>query len=53
MLAAENLLLSTNKRNTILENEIGPDGAKCISEGLKANSELKTLNIDCKNSATE
>ena len=35
------------KKVTIIGNNIGDDGARMISEGLKSNSTLTTLNLSC------
>ena len=45
-------MFNHKQNNTTLGNDIGPDGAKCISEGLKENSGLRTLDIGCKSSNT-
>ena len=34
-------------KETIIGNNIGDDGARMISEGLKSNNTLTTLNLGC------
>ena len=34
-------------------NDIGDEGAKALSEGLKANTALKELNLECEDEEKE